>query len=77
MDIQTEISTKTQQMLASKGITLSKEKISKFVADVSANIALIFKVNKKEPKDYDVVATHDSKSKHEIPILFTFVKKRE
>lgn len=67
----------TEKVLTASKITPPEGELDKFVKSVQPNIDLIFKVKKENPEDYNLVVTHDKTSKHSIPVLFTFTRKKK
>lgn len=67
----------TEKVLTREKITPKEGELSKFISSVEPNIDLLFRVKKEKPEDYNLVVTLDKESKHPIPVLFTFVKKRK
>lgn len=76
LDLKTEIESKTQKFLSDNKLTPKEEEVNNFLAGVTKNVELVFKVNKKDPKDYEMVVSLDKSSKHPIPVLFTFTRKK-
>ena len=76
-DLQAEIASKTQAVLGEMKITPKKEEWDKFVKEVTANVKLMFKMNKKDVEAHELVVTFDENSKHAIPVLMTFIPKKK
>lgn len=76
LDLKTEIESKTQKFLSDNKLTPKEEDLKDFLGKVSANTELVFKMSKRDPKDYEMVTSLDESSKHPIPVLMTFVKKK-
>lgn len=66
----------TEKVLTTAKIAPPEGELDKFVKSVQPNIDLLFTVKKEKPEDYNLVVTHDKDSKHPIPVLFTFTRKK-